>query len=260
MKKNIRVSAAMAIAFFAVTLAGQQSNAQSFGVSFVDNNNVNVTGPAGVISIDNWNNINSTYTTGSILADDGFNTATLTMSGSAGQWHSGGTTIDGGNGSLMDGYRDYGSGGGGTSVISGLTGSSYSVYLYAYGDVTRPGNGGDWLPNYSVNGTTYYAAMLGSGTSTFNTTATTVGGAFSGFVQATTFGANFNTATMLATDFGNYIRIDNVTPISGAITIVAEANTQTWRSPLNGIEIVPCLNRQRQHEQNQNCEHEDSHY
>jgi hypothetical protein len=38
--------------------------------------------------------------------------------------------------------------------------------------------------------------------------------------------------------YGNYIEIDNVTPIGGVVTISAGSDTRTWRSPLNGIEIV----------------------
>ncbi|HEV2692542.1 MAG TPA: hypothetical protein VG347_06560 [Verrucomicrobiae bacterium] len=220
-----------------------QVNAQSFGVKFLGNTSDNVTGTAGVVAISGWNNIGNGFSSGSILANDGLTAANLTMSGAFpgdGGWHSGATS-DGGNGSLMNGYLDLGANIGShqaTSTISGLTGSSYSIYMYIFGDASHPGNSGDWLANYSINGTTYYAAQLGNGTTTYNTTATTVGGSFSGFVQGNTYGANFNTASALPSDFGNYIRIDDVTPVDGAITITGEADAQSWRSPLNGFEIV----------------------
>jgi len=43
--------------------------------------------------------------------------------------------------------------------------------------------------------------------------------------------------------YGNYVVIDNVTPVGGTITISANSDNHTWRSPLNGIEIVPYVPR-----------------
>ena len=221
-------------------LVHQTANAQNFGVNFLGNTPSDpITGAAGVVSLTGWNNIaNQTYTSGTITADN-FSTANLTLSGSAANgWRSSGTG-NGGNGSLMDGYMDITAGGTGTAVISGLvSGQLFDIYLYTFGDQVRPSNGGDKLPNYSVNGTTYYVPTLGVGTSTFNATAATVGGSFSGFIRATTYNANFNTATANASDFGNYIKIQNVAATGGILTIAAGSDTTTWRSPLNGIELV----------------------
>ena len=225
-------------------LSGMQARAESFGINFIGNTSDLVTGTAGVLPITNWNNVSgATFTSGSIQSSDGLISATLNLSGAvaAGSWHSGATS-DGGNGSLMDGYIDPGanhsSGASVVSTISGLTGSSYSVYLYIYSDASHPGDGGQWLPNYSINGTSYFAPSLGNGATTWNSTSTSVGGAFTGFVKAKAYAANFNTATANPSDFGNYIQIDNVVPVSGVITIISETSSQSWRSPLNGIEIV----------------------
>ena len=221
-------------------LAGTEAQAQKYGINFLGNTPADtITGAAGVVSISGWNNIaNQTYSSGTITADN-FSTANLTLSGSAANgWRSSGTG-NGGNGSLMDGYMDITAGGTGTAVISGLvSGQLFDIYLYTFGDQVRPSNGGDKLPNYSVNGTTYYVPTLGVGTSTFNATAATVGGSFSGFIQATTYNANFNTATANASDFGNYIKIKNVAATGGILTIAGGSDTTTWRSPLNGIELV----------------------
>jgi uncharacterized repeat protein (TIGR03806 family) len=220
--------------------------AQNYGVNFVGNTSDRVTGTAGVVTISNWNNIANGYTSGTILANDGLTTATLSMSGAGfspgnGGWNSG-STADGANGSLMDGYVDVGSGiqGGASAIasISGLNGLRYNVYLYIYSDQSHPANSGDWLPNYSINGTTYYVPQLGNGTSTYNSTGTTVGGTFGGFVRATTYTANFGTETANASDFGNYIEIQNVAPTNGVITIAAEVDSSSWRSPLDGFELV----------------------
>ncbi len=235
---------AAALALLAVSLAGMNAGAESFGVNFVGNTNDPVTGTAGVEPMTNWNNITAgTFTAGNIQSSDGLVSATLNLSGAAaaGSWHSG-ATADGANGSLMDGYIDGGSGNGGgiaiTNTISGLTGFSYTVYVYIYGDASHPGDGGQWLPSYSINGVPYFVPALGKATTTWNFSTTVVGGAFAGFVKATTYATNFSTATANASDFGNYIEIDNVAPVGGVIKIVSEASSQSWRSPLDGFEIV----------------------
>jgi hypothetical protein len=247
MKLNKNTIRTIALVILAGALNGMQAGAQaSFGINFLGNTTDDVTGTAGVVSIGNWNNIASSFTSGTVLGSDGSTAATLTLSGALpgdGGWHSG-STADGGNGSLVDGYLDLGANigtGSGIITLSGLTGAFYNVYIYIYGDTSHPGNAGDLLPNYAVNGTTYYAPQLGNGTTTFNSTTTTVGGAFTGFVQATTYGANFNTATANASDFGNYIEVANVAPVSGVITITGEADTTTWRSPLDGFEVVQAV-------------------
>ncbi len=225
-------------------LASQQASAQSFGVSFVGNGNVNVTGTAGVVPIANWNNISgATFATGTIQSSDLSSTANLTVTGAAaaGSWNSGSAT-DGGNGSLMNGYVDAGANNGGgvsvVSTISGLTGSFYDVYVYIYSDASHPGNDGDWLPNYTINGAPVFVAQLGNGTTTYNATSTPVGGAFTGFIPATIYGSNFNSQTLNASDFGNYFLVSSVMAVGGVITITSEASNQSWRSPLNGFEIV----------------------
>jgi hypothetical protein len=230
MKSNYHSKQPAALAAICAILlsafAGNQGHAQSFGINFLGNTSDPVTGLAGVLPIGNWNNIsNTTFTSGSILSSDGLSSATLSLSGSgsANGWHSG-TVSDGGNGSLLDGYMDTGTTSTGIAAISGLTGSLYNIFIYDEGDAARPGNGGDWLPNYTINGFTYYTATLT--------------GAFSGFVQGGVTTVNNNTfPTSLV--YGNYIEIDNVAPIAGAITVSANSDTQTWRSPFDGFQIVP---------------------
>ena len=156
---------------FIVLSAGTGSvRAESLGINFQGNVAASVTNSAGVLPLTNWNNIaNTTFTSGTIHSGDGQGLFTLTMSGSgrANGWNNG-STADGANGSLLEGYVDAGSNlGSVTNRISGFAGSSYSVFIYAAGDVSRPSSAGDLLPNYTINGTRYYAAVLG--------------GAFSGF-------------------------------------------------------------------------------
>jgi len=208
---------------------------------------IDIKGKTGVVPISVWNNIaNQTYPFGNstnITSGDGLASATLTLSGAGvnNAWNSG-LTGDGGNQSLMHGYIDAGNYGGfsATAAFTGLTNTLYNVYLYCFPDQTRPDNSGDYLPNYTVNGTTYYAPLLGAtGSSGFDTGGTSVGGTgFNGFIEATTTNANNNTEPV-AGYFGNYIEIANVSPTSGEIDIEAEPDTTTYRSPLNGIELVP---------------------
>lgn len=222
--------------------AASQLNAQNYGIHFLGNTSDNVTGTAGVVPIAHWNNIAPGSSVSAITASDGSTTATLNFSGGQvnNAWNSG-LTGDGANFSLMDGFWDGGNYGGATATatISGLpVGQQFNVYLYTLSDSARPANSGDKLPNYSVNGATYYAPVRGFNNSTY-TTATYFGANPSGgFVQAITF--NANTGSQIAqANFGNYIVISNVAPIGGIIAVNPEADGSSYRSPINGIEIVP---------------------
>jgi hypothetical protein len=201
--------------------------AESFGIKFLGNSATTVSSSAGVIAITGWTNIStSTFVTGTILSSDGSVSATLTRSGpgAASTWNSG-SAGDGGNGSLLDGYNDCQANSSSTNVISGLTGSSYTVYLYTAADAARPANNGDWLPNYTVNGIGYFTATVNGN------------GAFLGLIRGGISSVNNNTYPPPLT-YGNYIEIDNVVPVNGTITASANSDNRTWRSPLNGIELV----------------------
>lgn len=228
-------------AFVGISICNQ-ANAQNYGIKFLGSTTDPVTGSAGVVSISGWNNIaNGTYNSGTVLSSDGLSSATLTLAGTAAHntWRSTGGVMTGGNDSLMNGYMDVTKGSSSTITLSGLaSGGLFNVYLYTFGDQTRPSNSGDLLPNYSVNGTTYYMPTLGVGTSTYNATTTSVGGPFSSFVQGTTYSINTTNSTINASDFGNYLEIMNVSATGGVITIGGGLDTTTWRSPLNGFEIV----------------------
>jgi hypothetical protein len=246
-------------------------HADSWGIKFLGkttstNLNYNtvppdlVTNTAGFVPISGWNNITNysdttqqPYTTGTIHSSDSNSTATLTISGSVagnpaiGGWASG-TPADGGDGSLADGYLDLGANinnPGGTihsetNVISGLPGTNYTLYVYIYSDASHPGNGGDYLPNYSANGITYYAPQFGNGQTTYDANTNGVGGAFTGWKKAKATLANYNTRVVSTNDFGNFLEIDNVIPKQpgGVITFVGQADNQSWRSPLDGFEVV----------------------
>jgi hypothetical protein len=215
----------------------------SFGIHFLGSATSDlVTGTAGVVAMGNWNNIDNVGSPSdsptSITGSDGSTSATLTLSGSQinNGWSSG-LAGDGANLSLMNGYLDCQAGGDATAAIGGLTGASYTVYIYCFGDNARPGGAGNLLPNYAVNGTNYYVPTRGNAGSSF-TTIGSVGGYFNGFVPTTPTNAN-NDLPGIPAHFGNYIVISNVAPVNGAITILPEADSRTYRSPLNGIEIVP---------------------
>ena len=218
------LAAGLAIVLYLAVLP-QTGKAERVGINFLGNATAQtVVNPAGVLALTNWNNItNTTYTSGTIYAEDNSGALTLTMNGPGRHngWNNG-TTADGADASLMRGYCDAGINGAVTNVISGFTYSNYTVYIYCQGDARRPGNGGDWLPNYSVNGISYYTATLG--------------GAFTGYVQGGVALSNTNTYPPALT-YGNYIEIDNVKPVGGVITVCANADNHTWRSPINAIEI-----------------------
>ncbi|HEV2695228.1 MAG TPA: discoidin domain-containing protein [Verrucomicrobiae bacterium] len=208
-------------------LAGGTANAESFGIKFLGNTTDGVTGAAGMVPISGWTNIanaNNAFTSGIIHSSDGTASATLSLSGSgrANAWNSG-TTADGGNGSLMRGYCDAMVNGPVTATISGLTGSSYAIYLYTQADAQRPSGTGDWIPNYTINGISVFTP--------------TIAPVFNRFIQGGMSPANTNLyPTGLAN--GNYIRWNNGIPVNGVITISANSDNRSYRSPLNGIELV----------------------
>ena len=200
------------------------SQAESFGIKFLGNTTDNVTDSAGAVPITNWNNIaNATFASGTLHSSDGAVLVTLSLTGNgrANGWNSG-IGADGGDGSLMRGYCDAMANSPVTATISGLTGSSYTVYLYTQGDVQRPSNGSEWLPNYTINGSKVYTPILGNG--------------FFGYVQGGMTLGNSSNYPSLA--HGNCIRWNNGTPINGVITISANLDNLSYRSPLNGIELV----------------------
>jgi hypothetical protein len=223
-----KFSAMVSIIGFFAFVDGESARAEMFGVHYLGNaTSDTVTGTAGVVPISGWNNVDqSTFGSGTILSSDGLFSATLALSGSgAGFGWNSGMTGDGGNGSLLNGYNDAGINNPSASTITGLTSATYDVYLYTFADTARPGNGGDWLPNYTVNGTTYYTATMGGG------------GAFSGFIEGGITFVNSNTFPTSLT-YGNYIKISNVSTVGNAITITANGDNQSWRSPFNGFELV----------------------
>jgi beta-xylosidase len=227
------------VVLFAVFACGSIGivRAESFGIKFLGNStNDLVSGSAGLVPISGWTNIDiSTFTNGTILSSDGSVSATLTRSGPGMtyEWHSG-STGDGGNGSLLDGYNDCMVNQPAVNVISNLIAPSYTVYLYTAGDNVHPANNTDYLPNYIVNGTIYYTATLKAS------------GAFSGFVKGGIATTN-TTAYPPGLTYGNYIEIDNVVPVNGVITIFASSDNFTWRSPFDAIEIVAITSTNQLH-------------
>jgi len=223
--------------------------ANAFGSATSSPAMLNIRARAGVVPIEGWNNIaNEAFTAGgggstNVYSSDGAAIATLTLSdeGVTNGWNSG-ITGDGSVDSLMHGYMDVGSANtaDGNVSISGLSDPVYDVYIYCFPDTTRPNVSTNGLPNYTVNGTVYYAPVLGgTGPSTYDLTGTPVGGkGFTGFVQATTYTANDFNQDIPVSAFGNYIKIAQVAAANNTITVDAGADNTSYRSPLNGIELV----------------------
>lgn len=231
------------------------SNTSGSVTSSVVSVTVKAPGAAGVVPIADWNNIaNETYplgTTISIFSGTGpaGGLATLNIVGTQAQngyASGGGTNGDGFNSSLMDGYMDAGDQGGSTAVVTigGLNDSTtYNVYIYDFGDISRP-NTTNGLPNYTINGTTYYAPTLGGqgNNGSWDLEATPVGGtnfADTGFIETTTQPTNDINPDVDATNFGDYTEITGVSPTNGTIAITPESDTKSYRSPFNGVELVP---------------------
>ena len=215
---------------------------------------VRTAGTAGVVPLAEWNNVaNESYPLGTPMnifsgTGPGGGLATLNITGTEALngWASSTTNGDGGSSSLMDGFMDAGNQGGTPAVITvgGLNNSTtYNVYIYDMGDNSRPLDGTDGLPNYSVNGTKYYAPTLGgTNGSTWDLEDEEVGGTNFidiGFLETTTQPANDLNPDVSVTHFGDYTEITGVSPVSGVITIAPESDTTSFRSSVNGFELVP---------------------
>ncbi|HEY4417610.1 MAG TPA: hypothetical protein VGO57_18105 [Verrucomicrobiae bacterium] len=219
----------------------------SFGVHFLGGGSDSVTTTAGIVPIGNWNNLANSATTASLTGSDGLTAASMTLAHGT-SLDSGGQngTGNGGDSSLMDGYIDAGNNGSGntpTAVVSGLTASSYTVYMFCEFGNGRPASAGDWLPSYSVNGTNFYAPAIGAlngGYSQYLTTCA-VGGQFNlyGFQQATTTNANSNSQIASPALFGNFIKFIQIPAVGGQISVAAEPDSaHTYRTPFEGFELV----------------------
>ena len=221
----------------AACLGMTMAQAQNYSVNFLGSTTDAVTATAGVVPLGGFNNIPQQAASFVITDQSSLNPATLTLSGPGA--NNGYRTVpangDGGNSSLMHGYIDAsGAGGPGTMgpgigsvtlTLSGLTGVAYNVYLYDLGDLARPSNFGDGYPEYTVNGTNYYTATLS--------------GAFNGFVQGQTQSTQLSSFPPNPTlTPGNYIVISNVAPIGGTITLQANADNRTFRSQLDGFQLI----------------------
>lgn len=208
------------------------AHAESYGIHFLGTTTDPVTGIAGVVPIGNFNNITQAAATFTLNNSAGtLSAATLTLSGPAAAkgYTTGGPVGTGGNDSLIHGYIDSGNSGTQGSVtltLAGLTGSSYDLYIYTQGDAPRPTNLGDGLPQYTVNGTDYFAAILG--------------GAYGGsLIQAGTQSTELAAYPGGPATKGNYVYVPGVVPtVGGTITIVTNSNDATFRSPVNGLELV----------------------
>ncbi|HTV42418.1 MAG TPA: LamG-like jellyroll fold domain-containing protein, partial [Candidatus Sulfotelmatobacter sp.] len=214
---------------------------------------VEAPGTAGVAPIAEWNNIaNESYPLGtstelfsSTGPGGGLATLNIVGSGALNGYASYTNNGNGGNSSLMDGYMDNGAGGTSpTLTISGLNNSTtYDIYLYDFGDESMPQDGTDGLPNYTVNGTQYYVPTLGGLTPTpWDLESEEVGGTNfvgTGFIGTTSQATNDFNSDITVANFGDYTEITGVSPVSGVITIAPESDTTSYRSPLNGIELIP---------------------
>ena len=174
----------------------------SIGVHFVGNGS-SVTASAGVVAMNNWNNLSGYTFSGSTLVNNsGQNSgATFSLSGAASVWATGSANP------LLNGYV-YGINNPMTLIVSNIPYARYSIFAYV-GDSTI-GN----QEEATINGTSYYFATEGGTPITY--TAIT-----------STSPANYQS--------GNYIEVDG---LSGASQTVAIAGTTQPYSGLCSVEIV----------------------
>lgn len=186
------------------------------------NGTFNVTGPAGVVAFDNWNNgISDGGGDGNLanLVDaKGTATGTSVTWTSANTWGTPQNADDGGDGSLMRAYLDsnnQGFGGGVTMDITGLAGEfadGYDLIVYFDGDGT--GRFGDYRVDEGIDGS--FEQLL-----TGNDDANGLGE----FVQD--FG--------LSTTSGNFLVFRDLTALNLRLESGA---TDGFRAPISGIQLI----------------------
>ena len=219
-----------------VALGGTSvASADSWGIKFMGGVLTDpVTQTAGIEPISGWNNItNTTDSSGTLTSSDGSLSAPWTLSGpdAANGWNTGFGAGDGGNTSFNDGYLDVGNSGAAIMTINNLPSAFYTVYVLTLGDSMRPQNGGDWLPNYEVNGVTNFIAVQHI---KFNNDSPT------NWVQAGSTTANNNNYPP-GLKYGNYTVFYNVVPDplnNQSIVVTGGPDNRTWRSAFAGIELV----------------------
>jgi hypothetical protein len=204
-----------------VILVGSAAQA-AISVNFVgggggDANGNSITAPAGVVALDNWNNLTMADGTFVNLIDDtgGFTTADITWDGD-GTWAAYAENDTSGNHQLFNGYVDdfEAAGGGGTNVgrytVAQVPYALYDVYVYADSDATDGRRA-----SYTIGGTTFYLADMKNFNNdpTFDPVTSTTAGTF---------------------EAGNYMLFQG---LSGAnFELVTTA--QVFRSFVSGIQIV----------------------
>ena len=205
-----------------VMIFGSAAQAAVISVNFVggggpDANGNSITSPAGVVAVDNWNNLTMADGTFVNLIDDtgGFTTADTTWDGD-GTWAAYAENDTSGNHQLFNGYVDdfEAAGGGGTNVgrytFAQIPYALYDVYVYADSDATDGRRA-----SYTIGGTTFYLAD----TKNFNVDPTLDP------VTSTTAGTF---------EAGNYMHFQG---LSGAnLELITTA--QVFRSFVSGIQIV----------------------
>jgi autotransporter-associated beta strand protein len=119
----------------------------------------NVTGPAGVVPMSNWNNFSAAAQSSPVSLSDSTGsptTATATWNASL-TWSTYGTNETDQNAQLLNAYLANSSGGGSqTLTLSGIPFSSYNVYAYF------TNNYANHTGNLALGGTTYYYQTLGA--------------------------------------------------------------------------------------------------
>jgi hypothetical protein len=158
LKRTPLIAAGLGLAIF-----GSAAQAAVISVNFVgggnpDPNGNSVSGPAGVVAVDNWNNLTMADGTFVNLIDDtgGFTTADITWDGD-GLWSTGGENDTSGNHQLFNGYIDdfeaanEGGANVGRYTVAQVPYALYDVYVYADSDATDGRQA-----SYTIGGTTFY--------------------------------------------------------------------------------------------------------
>jgi hypothetical protein len=213
----------------ALGLAAQSASAALIGVNFATQRaanaaDTNVTGPAGVITQDNWNNETGgtqSITQPLVFSDNTPSGALLTWS-STNTWDVGGTPTNQ-NANLMHAYLDNTLATNSVATVTNLpssiagTGTTpYSVIVYMAGDTA--GRGGSW----NINGTVF-SSYVSKGPSNDGV-----------FVEALPGAAG----TGVGATQGNYAVFTGITGTTLTIRAQAESIGNNQRLPFDGFQVV----------------------
>jgi hypothetical protein len=202
-----------------LSVSSGTSGSGALSVDFVGSNTtaMGVSETAGVVPKTHWNNASNASATSPLsLVDENGTSTGAAITWKADSTYNSSTIPDqAGNFRMMRGYLDNGKNNPTTMSVTGLSGGTYDIYVYA----DAPNGSSARTGSYQLSGPGITTTAIGL-TDAANTDFTGT------FVQAN------NSA-------GNYVKFSSVPATSFTLTATPTQSPDYLRAPVNGIQIIP---------------------